>query len=55
MDKKKVFVIMPFKDEFFEVHEMLKGKVGELFEFINAGDEGDQQNILKDIIQPMFI
>ena len=24
MDKKKVFVIMPFKDEFFEVYEMLK-------------------------------
>ena len=54
MDKKKVFVIMPFKDEFFEVYEMLKVRFGERFEFTNAGDEGNQQNILKDIIQPIY-
>lgn len=24
MEKKKVFVIMPFQDQFFEVYEMLK-------------------------------
>ncbi len=54
MDKKKVFVIMPFQDEFFEVYEMLKMKFSERFEFSNAGDEGNQQNILKDIIQPIF-
>ena len=51
MEKKKVFVIMPFKDEFFEVYEMLKTEFAESFEFTNAGDEGNQQNILKDIIQ----
>lgn len=54
MDKKKVFVIMPFKDEFFEVYGMLKVRFGECFEFTNAGDEGNQQNILKDIIQPIY-
>ena len=51
---KKVFVIMPFKDEFFEVYEMLKLKFGDRFEFSNAGDEENQQNILKDIIQPIY-
>ena len=54
MEKKKVFVIMPFKDEFFEVYEMLKTEFAESFEFTNAGDEGNQQNILKDIIQPIY-
>ena len=45
---------MPFKDDFFEVYEMLKVRFGENFEFTNAGDEGNQQNILKDIIQPIY-
>lgn len=54
MSKKKVFVIMPFQDEFFEVYEMLKMRFSEHFEFSNAGDESNQQNILKDIIQPIY-
>lgn len=54
MDKKKVFVIMPFQEEFFEVYEMLKMKFSDRFEFSNAGDEANQQNILKDIVQPIF-
>lgn len=54
MDKKKVFVIMPFQDEFFEVYEMLKMKFSDKFDFSNAGDEANQQNILKDIIQPIY-
>ena len=54
MDKKKVFVIMPFQDEFFEMYEMLKIKFADRFEFSNAGDEANQQNILKDIIQPIY-
>ena len=54
MEKKKVFVIMPFKDEFFEVYEMLKMQFSERFEFNNAGEEGNQQNVLKDIIQPLY-
>ncbi len=51
---KKVFVIMPFQDQFFEVYEMLKMQFSDTFEFSNAGDEGNQQNILKDIIQPIY-
>lgn len=52
--KKKVFVIMPFEDKFLEVYEMLKLKFNENYDFNNAGEEGNQQNILKDIIQPIY-
>ena len=45
---------MPFQDEFFEVYEMLKINFADRFEFSNAGDEENQQNILKDIIQPIY-
>lgn len=54
MKKNRVFVIMPFQDEFLEVYEMLKSKLHDRFEFTNAGDEGNQQNILKDIVQPIY-
>lgn len=54
MDKSKVFVIMPFEDKFFEMYEMLKIRFSDNFEFSNAADEGNQQNILKDIIQPIY-
>ncbi len=54
MEKKKVFVIMPFDEPYFEVYEMLKMQFSDSFEFSNAGDEGNQQNILKDIIQPIY-
>lgn len=54
MEKKKVFMIMPFQDEFFEVYEMIKRKFSDRFEFSNAGSEENQQNILKDIIQPIY-
>ena len=54
MGKKKVFVIMPFADEFFDVYEMLKKEFQDDFEFSNAGDEDNQTNILADIIQPIF-
>lgn len=54
MGKKKVFVIMPFSDDFFESYEMLKEHFDEEFEFSHAGDEDNQQNILVDIIQPIY-
>ena len=54
MEKRKVFVIMPFEDTFFEVYEMIKMELGDDFEFSHAGEEGNQQNILKDIIQSIF-
>ena len=54
MAKSKVFMIMPFEDFFFEVYEMIKRQFSSLFEFSNAGEEANQQNILKDIIQPIY-
>ncbi|MDR0305456.1 MAG: hypothetical protein LBI42_01325 [Chitinispirillales bacterium] len=54
MEKKKIFVIMPFSDVFFEVYEMIKMQFEDDFIFSNAGEESNQQNILKDIIQPIF-
>lgn len=54
MEKTKVFVIMPFKDEFFESYEMLKEHFDDEFEFSHAGEEDNQQNILADIIPPIY-
>ena len=54
MNKKKVFVIMPFQDEYFEVYEMLKSEFKDEYEFSNANDEGNPQNIMKDVIQPIY-
>jgi rubrerythrin len=54
MEKYKVFMIMPFEEKFFEVYEMLKIQFRDKYDFSNAGEEGNQQNILKDIIQPIF-
>lgn len=52
--KSKVFVIMPFQDVFFEVYEMISSEFSEKFEFSHAADEDNQQNILADIIQPIY-
>ena len=54
MSKTKVFVIMPFTDEFFESYEMIKEHFSDNFEFSHAGDEDNQQNILADIIPPIY-
>lgn len=54
MKKPKVFVIMPFTDDFFESYEMLKEHFSDDFEFSHAGDENNQQNILADIIPPIY-
>ena len=54
MGKKNVFVIMPFQEDFFEVYKKMKAELGASFEFSNAGEEGNQQNILKDIIIPIY-
>lgn len=54
MDKAKVFVIMPFSDEFFESYEMIKNHFESEFEFSHAGEEDNQQNILADIIPPIY-
>lgn len=54
MNKTKVFVIMPFSDDFFESFELMKEHFEENFEFSNAGNEDNQQNILADIITPIY-
>lgn len=54
MDKPTVFVIMPFSEEFFEAYEMLKVHFYESFEFSHAGEEDNQQNILADIMLPIY-
>ncbi len=38
-EKTKVFVIMPFTDEFFEIYDMLKKRFEKDYEFNNAGDK----------------
>ena len=48
------FVIMPFQDEFFWSVWNVKIELSEKYEFTNAGDEGNQQNILRDIIEPIY-
>lgn len=54
MEKAKVFVIMPFSDEFFESYELIKSNFENDFEFSHAGEEDNQQNILADIIPPIY-
>lgn len=49
-----MFVIMPFSEDFFESYEMIKGYFDEDFEFSHAGEEDNQQNILADIIPPIY-
>lgn len=39
MEKAKVFVIMPFEDDYFEAYEMIKSQFQEDFEFSNAASE----------------
>lgn len=50
MEKLKVFMIMPFQEQFLGLYDMLKNKLGNKYEFSNAGDLDNQQSILKDIV-----
>jgi len=50
-NKPKVFVITPFGDDFLALYNKLKEEFSESFEFTNAGDLDNQQNILKDIVE----
>jgi len=50
MEKPIVFCIMPFNEECLELFSHLKTHFIDTFEFINAGDMDNQQNILKDIV-----
>jgi len=48
--KPVVFVITPFAEDFLALYDALKERFAESFEFTNAGDLDNQQNILKDIV-----
>lgn len=50
MKKLKVFMIMPFQEQFLNLYNMIKEKLDEEFEFSNAGDLDNQQNILQDVV-----
>ena len=49
--KPVVFVITPFNEDFLALFEEFKRQFGAQFEFTNAGDLDNQQNILKDIVE----
>lgn len=49
-NKPKVFFIMPFNEECLHLYDDLKNKFSNDYEFTNAGDMDNQQNILKDIV-----
>lgn len=53
-NKPKVFMIMPFVQEILDLYEELKKDFGADFEFTNAGDLDNQQNILHDIIEGIY-
>ncbi len=53
MEKKKVFIIMPFDDKYFEIYELLIREFEKDFLFLHAG-ENNQQEIFKDIIQAIY-
>ncbi|MBR7046294.1 MAG: hypothetical protein IKI23_11640, partial [Lachnospiraceae bacterium] len=53
-EKTKVFVIMPFSEDFFESYEMMKTHFEDNYDFTHAGEEDNQQNILADIILPIY-
>lgn len=50
MGKLRVFMIMPFQEQFLGLYDMLKNKLGDKYEFSNAGDLDNQQSILQDIV-----
>lgn len=50
MKKLKVFMIMPFQEQFLMLYNMIKSRLESKFEFSNAGDLDNQQNILQDIV-----
>ena len=53
-NKPKVFVITPFNEDFLALYDELKKIFGEDFDFTNAGDLDNQQNILQDIVEGIY-
>ena len=53
-NKPMVFVIMPFSEDYMALYEELKIQFGDEFDFKNAGDLDNQQNILQDIVEGIY-
>jgi hypothetical protein len=53
-NKPMVFVIMPFSEDYMALYEELKIQFGDAFDFKNAGDLDNQQNILQDIVEGIY-
>ena len=53
-NKPMVFVIMPFSEDYMALYEELKIQFGDKFDFKNAGDLDNQQNILQDIVEGIY-
>ncbi|MCL2405664.1 MAG: nucleoside 2-deoxyribosyltransferase [Defluviitaleaceae bacterium] len=53
-DKPIVFVITPFEEDYLALYGVMKTRFAESFEFTNAGDLDNQQNILKDIVVGIY-
>lgn len=49
--KSNVFVIAPFNEDFLALYDEIRETFKENFEFTNAGDLDNQQNILQDIVE----
>ena len=54
INKSKVFVITPFNEDFLALYDELKKDFEENFDFTNAGDLDNQQNILQDIVEGIY-
>lgn len=52
--KPCVFVITPFNEDFLALFNALKEKFDEQYNFTNAGDLDNQQNILQDIVEGIY-
>ena len=53
--KSRVFVITPFDEDYLALYDELKKSFEEEFDFTNAGDLDNQQNILQDIVASCII
>ena len=53
-NKHMVFVIMPFSEDCIALYEELKRQFSDEFDFKNAGDLDNQQNILQDIVEGIY-
>ena len=52
--KSRVFVITPFDEDYLALYDELKKSFEEKFDFTNAGDLDNQQNILQDIVEGIY-